>query len=194
MNRAQLFVRDARPEDAADLQTIWLDFAVEVKGHRQHTTVDSIERSDHPARDRAVRAADRRRRRPTRSSGWRTCGARRCHRSTRTTPCTSAISTSCQAIVVVGPASCCSKLRPTGPTRRTPRTWLHRSPPTPARPTDSWPVSGLAQVAVVRAVTVSTLRCKLGTAGQAIDQPDRYPATDAAGRANRLTSALGRAR
>ena len=46
------------------LQEIWLDFSVEVKGHRQHTTVDSIERSiirleTEPSERLVVAVADR---------------------------------------------------------------------------------------------------------------------------------------
>lgn len=45
MTQRQVTVRDARISDAVALQSIWLDFTVELRGHRQSTTPESIARS-----------------------------------------------------------------------------------------------------------------------------------------------------
>jgi GNAT superfamily N-acetyltransferase len=165
MNRAQLFVRDARPEDASDLQRIWLDFAVEVKGHRQQTSIDSIERSvirleTEPSERLIVAVADHEavgvahlRRAPVSPihdddavhvsylhvlSGHRRRGAGK---------------------LLLEAAADWADAKDSG--------HVVASVAANAREANRFLARlGLAQVAVVRAVSVSTLRCKLGTAGK----------------------------
>jgi GNAT superfamily N-acetyltransferase len=165
MNRAQLFVRDARLEDAAALQAIWLDFAIEVKGHRQVTSLDSIARSilrleTEPSERLIVAVADHEvigvghlRRAPVSPiheddavhvsylhvlSGHRRRGAGKLLLEAAADWADAKDSPHVIASVAAN--------------AREANRFLARL--------------GLGQVAVVRAVTVSTLRCKLGTAGK----------------------------